>query len=195
MIIKNLIDLFKIQESFKMVNPFPLVLKNETELNSYDIEKLFKIFKNDFINSTAILNINNLNYPITVKPKNKCDCPFTGDSKPERFWHIITEKEFNTQKRNNPCPKDKEKNRKYSSSRAKRIHWIKQIIENSSDEHIKYFFEHNGEPTHFLWDTKRFYIVLIKHLGNTENLLVTAYPVHKNKNRNYKNRLNRYEKS
>jgi hypothetical protein len=177
------------------MSDLPLILKNESQLNSEDIETLFDIFQNDFITNITVLKINNTDYTITAKPHNQCDCPFVGENKPERFWHIITKKEFDTKKRNNPCPDDKEKNRIYCSSRAKRIHWIKQTIDNSSDEHIKYFFENNSEPTHFLWDTKRFYIVIIKHLGNSENLLVTAYPVHKNKYRDYKNRLNRYEKN
>ncbi|MEA3228490.1 MAG: hypothetical protein U9P38_05380 [Campylobacterota bacterium] len=137
----------------------------------------------------------NQEYTITVKPNNKCSCPFSKEPKPERFWHIITKKEYDSNKQNNPCPEDREKNRIYESARAKRIHWIKQTIDNIDDEHIKYFYENSGVPTHFIWDTKRFYIVLIKHLGKTENLLVTAYPVHKNKYRSYKSRFERYEKS
>ncbi len=171
----------------------PLMLKDETKLNSDDIEKLFQIFKRDFIDTQAILNINSKNYTITVKPEVNCDCPFSMDNKPERFWHIITKKEYDTKKKNNPCPDDKEKNRVYSASRAKRIHWIKQTIDNINNEHIKYFFEDYGEATHFMWDTKRFFIVLIKHLGSTDNLLVTAYPVYKNKYRDYKSRLKKYE--
>jgi len=173
----------------------PLALKNESQLNSDDIETLFCIFHNDFIANLTVFKNNSLDYTITTKPNNICNCPFLGENKPERFWHIITKKEFDTKKRNNPCPEDKEKNRVYCSARAKRVHWIKQTIDNSSDEHIKYFFENNDKPTHFLWDTKRFYVVLIKHLGNSENLLVTAYPVYKDKHRDYKNRLNRYERN
>ncbi len=33
---------------------------------------------------------------------------------------------------------------------------------------------------------KIFFMVLIKHLGKSQNLLVTAYPIHKNKYRDYK---------
>ena len=87
-----------------------------------------------------------------------------------------------------------EKQRAYCSARARRIHWIKEIIDAVGvEEHIKYFYEDNGAKTHFLWDTKRFYIVLIKHLGRSNNLLVTAYSVHKNKYRDYKRRLKKYE--
>lgn len=172
----------------------PLILSDETKLNTTDIEKLFQIFKKDFIESQTVLKISSVDYAITVKPNVVCNCPFSENEKPERFWHIITTKEFDCKKRNNPCPEDKEKNRVYSASRAKRIHWIKQTINNIEDEHIKYFFEDNGEPTHFIWDTKRFFMVLIKHLGKSQNLLVTAYPVHKNKYRDFKSRLNNYEK-
>lgn len=172
----------------------PLILSDETKLNEKDIEKLFQIFKSDFIDTQTVLTINSIKYVITVKPNVVCTCPFSLEKKPERFWHIITKKEFDCKKRNNPCPEDKEKNRMYSASRAKRIHWIKQTIDSVGQEHIKYFYEDNGEPTHFIWDTKRFFMVLIKHLGKSQNLLVTAYPVHKNKYRDFKSRLNRYEK-
>ena len=178
-----------------IVQDLPLILKDTTKINMADIETLYAVFKNDFIDNKVVLKIANINYTVTVKPNNKCSCPFTKEPKPERFWHIITTKEFDSKKRNNPCPADREKNRIYESARAKRIHWIKQTIDNISNQHIKYFYENNGVATHFIWDTKRFYIVIIKHLGKTENLLVTAYPVHKNKYRSYKSRLERYEKS
>lgn len=172
----------------------PLILSDETKLNSVDIEKLFGIFKQDFIDNQVVLKLSSVDYEITVKPNVVCNCPFSENKKPERFWHIITKKEYDSKKRNNPCPEDKEKNRVYSSPRAKRIHWIKQTIDNIDDEHIKYFFEDSDGPTHFIWDTKRFFMVLIKHLGKSQNLLVTAYPVHKNKYRDFKSRLNKYEK-
>ncbi|MGM0518371.1 MAG: hypothetical protein ACQERD_01865 [Campylobacterota bacterium] len=176
------------------MNELPLVLSDETKCNSKDIEALFEIFKNDFIDGVAILNLDKADYTITVKPDICCDCPYQKDKKPERFWHIITKKEFDTKKKNNPCPEDKEKNRAYDVARAKRIHWIKQTIENIDEEHIKYFCEGGKQLTHFLWDTKRFYIVLIKHLGKSKNLLVTAFPVHQNKYRDYKARLKKYKK-
>lgn len=171
----------------------PLVLQNETQLNVDDIKMLFGIFKSDFIDNIVTLNIQNKNYTITTKPNETCDCPFEMEAKPERFWHIITKKEFDKQKRNNPCPKDREKNRVFCPARAKRIHWIKQTIEDIGQDHIKYFCETDRQTTHFIWDTKRFYIVLVKELGKSQNLLVTAYPVHRNKYRDYKKRLKNYE--
>jgi hypothetical protein len=175
---------------------FPLVLTNASCLNGVDIERIFEIFKNDFMDNRVILTVEEIAYEITVKENVTCSCPFTGDSKPERFWHIITKKEFDAKKQNNPCSKDKEKKRVYCSFRARRVHWIKEIIDGfGKEEHIKYFCEDNGAKTHFLWDTKRFYIVLIKHLGRSNNLLVTAYSVHKNKYRDYQKRLKKYEKS
>ena len=176
------------------MNELPLVLNDETICNSQDIEVLFKVFKNDFIDETATLNLGGIDYNITVKPNVCCECPYGKEDKPERFWHIITTKEFNSKKKNNPCPDDKEKNRAYNVARAKRIHWIKQTIENINENHIEYFCEIGKQLTHFLWDTKRFYIVLVKHLGKSENLLVTAFPVHQNKYRDYKARLKKYKK-
>lgn len=175
---------------------FPLVLSDANCLNATDIEQIFTIFENDFIINRATLRIDNIDYEITVKENETCSCHYTGIDKPERFWHIITTKEFDSRKQNNPCSKDKEKKRAYCSFRAKRVHWIKEIIDGlSSEEHIKYFCEDNRTKTHFLWDTKRFYIVLIKHLGRSNNLLVTAYSVHRNKYRDYQKRLKKYEES
>jgi hypothetical protein len=176
-----------------MTDDLPLVLKDEANLNPHDIEHIFAIFKRDFIDNTCILKLKGIHYKITVKPARKCACPFENEKKPERFWHIVTKKEFDSKKRNNPCPEDREKNRIFCTARAKRIHWVKQTIENIDKMHVEYFFEDNIAPTHFLWDTKRFYMVLIKHLGSTNTLLVTAFPVHKNKYRDYKKRLKRYK--
>lgn len=173
-----------------MIDELPLILKDELNLNPQDIENVFSIFKRDFINNICILKIEEIEYIITVKPDNKCDCPFKNEKKPERFWHIVTKKEFDYQKRNNPCSEDREKNKTFCTARAKRVHWIKQTIQNIDKDHIEYFFE---DSTHFLWDTKRFYMVLIKHLGYTDTLLLTAFPVHKNKYRDYKKRLKRYK--
>jgi len=176
---------------------FPLVLSDASCLNSLDIEKIFTIFENDFIKNNIILAINGINYTITVKEEITCACPHSGVDKPERFWHIISKKENDSSKQNNPCRDVREKKRAYCSARAKRIHWIKETIDGllAKEEHIKYFSEDNGAVTHFIWDIERFYIVLIKHLGRSNILLVTAYPVHKNKYRDYKARLKKYEES
>lgn len=115
----------------------PLMLQNETALNSVDIKAIFAIFENDFITNTVLLS----GCPIDVKPDKKCRCPFGNGDKPERFWHIITEKEHNNKKKNNPCQDEPEKNRRYSPARAKRIHWIKPILESYADNpDIKIFF-------------------------------------------------------
>ena len=174
----------------------PLSLKNESCLNKIDIEELFKIFKNDFISNQAIFTLDEIDYIITVKELVTCNCPYGGKDKPERFWHIISKKELEQKKQNNPCRNDREKSRAYCPARAKRIHWIKETIDGfiKGEEHIKYFMEDKGSITHFLWDTKRFYIVLIKQLGKSGTLLVTAYPVYKNKYRDYRARLRKYEK-
>lgn len=181
------------------MDSLPLILSDSSYLNSLDIEHLFDIFKNDFMVNSAVLKLNTVEYSITVKENETCPCPNGGEAKPVRFWHIISTKEFDTRKQNNPCQKEREKQRAYCSARAKRVHWIKEIIDNVGvEEHIKYFYEDyedNGTRTHFLWDTKRFYIVLIKYLGQSDNLLVTAYSVHKNKYRDYKRRLRKYEES
>jgi hypothetical protein len=50
------------------VQDFPLMLSDEAKINKIDIEKLYQIFKNDFIDTQAVLKISSVDYIITVKP-------------------------------------------------------------------------------------------------------------------------------
>lgn len=177
---------------------FPL--KKKDVLNSEDIESLYQIFKQDFIDNTMMLTKGSTSYPIDVKVSVSCDCPFEGDKKEERFWHIITKKEDDNKKCNNPCPNAQEKNRIYCYARASRIHWIKYLIENWQDQigHplIKSYYQEHGtrKSRLIIWDMSKDFLIVIKKLDNIlERFLITSYIVHRNRKDRYKKELKRYE--
>jgi TusA-related sulfurtransferase len=172
------------------------ILNDVENFNKQTIEKLFEIFKRDFILNDTYLKKDNIQFLIDVKKNITCPCPFGGERKPERFWHLITNKKSNSRHKN-PCPFP-ENERKYDVARAKRIHWIKIIIDNwQNDEHIKYFYEKiNGKETLHIWHTKYDFLILIRKESNNSNrFLVSTFLIYKNQKHRYKNRLKRYEKS
>ena len=172
-----------------------IVLSNVELFNKQTIELLFEYFYNDFIHNNTYLTNGNKYYKIDVKKDKICNCQFNGNNKPERFWHIITKKENEKSKCNNPCPSP-ENRRIYDPARAKRIHWIKPIIEEwLSNPNIVHFYEKiKGKETLHIWHTKYdFVIILRKETHNSECFLVSTYLVHKNQKQRYKKRLKRYK--
>lgn len=173
-----------------------LALKDEEKLNEDDIERLYAIFKQDFIDDEISLSKNDVLYTICVNTSEVCPCPFRSTQKQKRFWHIITKSESNFKKRNNPCPDSQEKDRVFCKDRAKRIHWIKYLIENwQSQEEIRSYYQRHGRDWRLIiWDTARDFLVIIKKLDNSfERFLVTSYIVHGNKRNRYKKELRRYK--
>jgi hypothetical protein len=135
--------------------------------------------------------------PIDIKQDKICCCPFGKDDKPERFWHIITKRENDKKRCNNPCPTDREKNRTFCSARAKRVHLIKYIIEHiQTDSDINYFYQSKRRDHRLIiWHTKWSFLVILKKIGsNPQKFLVTSFIVHKNKVDRYKKEFKRYEK-
>jgi len=173
-----------------------IILNDVNNFTEETIEKLFSIFKKDFIDNHTYLTKNSISYLIDIKKEIVCPCPFGKKDKPERFWHLITN-EKSKSKHKNPCPFP-ENNRKYDVARAKRIHWIKIIIENwQKDEHIKYFYEIiNRKETLHIWHTKYDFLIIIRKESNSsDRFLVSTYLIYKNQRHRYKNRLKRYESS
>lgn len=178
---------------------FLLSLYNPSEFNSVDIEFLYDKFKEDFIINKAFLeNIQKgIKYKLTVKENILCECPFTGEKKPERFWHIITKEEINKKKKNNPCPNE-EIHRSYDSARAKRIHWIKIVINNwEINSDIVHFYEKKGTKSSLIiWHTKKDFVVVIRKLSNSsDKFLVTSYLVYKDSRKRFWNKFEKYKKS
>jgi len=99
-------------------------------LNRVGIEELFTIFKEDFMENETYLRKDTQDYFINVKKEICCPCPFGNINKPERFWHMVTKETQNRRVRNNTSSDEKEKKRTYDSARAKRIHWVKILIDS-----------------------------------------------------------------
>ncbi|WP_407498978.1 hypothetical protein [Acinetobacter baumannii] len=61
--------------------------------------------------------------------------------------------------------------------RATRICWIKEIIENYTDDHIKYFYSkhHTGKIRLYLWAYDHDFLVILQKLGRSESILVTSF--------------------
>lgn len=167
-------------------------------LNPITIEELFSIFKRDFIDNETYLTKEEQSYLINVKKEHCCPCPFDNTPKPERFWHIITKDEYNPRARNNPCLNNKEKNRKYDEARAKRIHWIKIIIDNwQSDEDIKHFYQRRGNKKNLIiWHTKRDFLIIIRKESNgSDRFLISSYLIFRSEIRRYEKQLKEYKEN
>jgi hypothetical protein len=167
-------------------------------LNVRGIEELFTIFKTDFIDNETYLTKDTQSYIINVKNENCCPCPFGNSPKPERFWHIITKDEYNPRARNSPCLNAKEKNCKYDIARAKRIHWIKIIIDGwQSDEDIKHFYQKRGNKRNLIiWHTKKDFLVIIRKESNSsDRFLISSYLIFRSEIRRYENQLKEYEET
>ena len=167
-------------------------------LNVTSIEELFAIFKKDFIDTQTCLAKYEQSFNINVKKENYCPCPFGKTPKPERFWHIITKDEYNPKARNNPCLNTKERNRKYDVARAKRIHWIKIIIDNwQSDEDIKHFYQRRGNKRNLIiWHIKRDFLVIIRKESNSsDRFLISSYLIFRSEIKRYEKQLKEYEEN
>jgi len=177
---------------------FILTSTSISTLNITGIETLFTIFKKDFIDNETYLIKDTQSYFINVKKDNCCPCPFGNTPKPERFWHIITKDEHNPRVRDNPCLNNKEKNRKYDVARAKRIHWIKIIIDNwQSDEDIKHFYQRRGNKVNLiLWHSdKDFLIIIRKESNSSDRFLISSYLIYRSEIRRYEKQLKEYEEN
>jgi hypothetical protein len=175
-----------------------LTLPTLLTLNEMGIEDLFAIFKKDFIDNKTHLSKGTQKYLINVKKDNCCPCPFGNSSKPERFWHIITKDEYNRRARNNPCLDAKEKNRKYDVARAKRIHWIKIIIDSwQTDENIKHFYQRRGNKVSLiLWHSEKDFLIIIRKESNSsDRFLISSYLIFRSEIRRYEKQLKEYEEN
>ncbi len=173
-----------------------MVLANVELFSAFTIERLYEIFKKDFIDSPLLLSSPHKSYVIDVGLSHTCKCPFGENPKQERFWHIITKTSNNRRDRGvNPCQAP-ENQRVYDAARAKRIHWIKPIIEQwLSDGDIVHFYERvNGKDTLHIWNKKLDFIVIIrKESRSSSRFLVSTYVVYRSQRQRYRKRWEKYE--
>jgi len=172
--------------------------KNIEDGNQEGIEELFEHFRRDFIENDTFLKKDGQYFFINIKKNIICPCPYRNkEDKPERFWHIISQKSDkikDSKIKKTPCKKE---NRKYDKARAKRIHWIKILIDNwLEDEDIKHYYQKDNKRNRYnllIWDRNRDFVVIIRKESNSsDRFLITSYIIHGNKKHKYKKEYEEY---
>lgn len=114
------------------------------------IPELFKIFKKDFIDNKTYF----MAYPVIVAP------PKNGETYPEVFWHIISQQTQKGSKSNNT--------RLIDYKCAKRLCWIKPIIQQYKDEQLtswrsKEFDKNTGKEIYkyYFWYKEGKFMVIL----------------------------------
>ncbi|MDC5133985.1 hypothetical protein OHW36_16360 [Acinetobacter baumannii] len=129
------------------------------------VDHFYYFFKRDFIDSNTHLE------QIYINPrKDELE-----DGKQKVFWHLTTRTDSVWQQ--NGKQKVKVVERYPDLKRATRICWIKEIIENYTDDHIKYFYSkhHTGKIRLYLWAYDHDFLVILQKLGRSESILVTSF--------------------
>lgn len=168
-------------------------LNNPNALNQQDIDIIYSIFKNDFIDNNTFLINGSISFLIDVDISNTCTCPNGNTDKQKTFWHIITKKINSNKPKNNPCLDDSEKNRTYCTYRAKRMPWIKYTIDNWNNASIvDHYYAENGRKL-ILWLKFRDFLVILKKIdGTTNKFLVSSYIIYSHELNNFRRKLKKY---
>lgn len=123
-------------------------------------EEMYHIFMNDFVNKPMTIN------DMTLKVnENKSKHPlFKG--KLDGFVHLVTRESKYSGKRN------------FDNQRANRIHWIRPILENVTNNRVKYFERINdkGIKQYHYWLKENDFLVILREI-KPDILLVTSFIV------------------
>lgn len=120
------------------------------------VEKIFEIFKNDFINFKPSYQ----NKPVLFDNRQI-------NNYPACFWHLITEDKIKD------CDRVSENN--ISLLRCERICWIKPIIENYTDQIVSVWENERKRKLNTIFLLENFdYVVILTNVKN-KFYLVTAY--------------------
>ena len=123
-------------------------------------------------------SINGINVKVKIHPFNnaKDNLPAHFSRYYEKFVHIITRKSDN---------KKGSKKREFIEERANRVHWMKPILENYTDNRISCFqsVENNGAIRDYFWFKAKKYIVILEEVI-PDYILITGFCVD-NKNKSY----------
>ncbi|MCK4441159.1 MAG: hypothetical protein KAU90_04085 [Sulfurovaceae bacterium] len=175
-----------------MSNSFVLELEN-INIDSIDATELFEVLYYDYFCVDFVDNKTYLNKTIYINPQsNKKD-----DGKEKSFWHLTSKTQSYQKKEGKRYITYTERLRDYS--RAKRLAWVKQIIENHDYEKIKLFYHKettNKKPIRlYLWHYQEDFVVILQKLGKSSSFLVTSfYITHDKKRRDYQKRYEIYVK-
>jgi hypothetical protein len=134
-----------------------LDIQEPTAKQSY---QMYGIFLNDFVRNPFCVNGKRLK----INENKSNHYLFRG--KIETFVHVVTRKSKYSGKRN------------FDKDRANKIHWIRPILENSSDKRIFYFEKINdeGKNQFYYWFKEKNFIVILRQVEPSV-LLVTAFCV------------------
>lgn len=137
------------------------------------IDDIYNIFSTDFFINRIIFEGKKVNIStklLNCKPEDNCqsleytcdNCPF--QNKFDIFNHIITGK-INTYRTPG----------KFQLERAKRVHWIKPIIDNYKNG-VLYFYKHTNKGIeHYFWLKTHKYIVIFIENKSQKCYLKTAF--------------------
>ena len=167
-------------------------LSEELEDVLEDLEDMFDDLSIDGPDSTQLYEMYGVfltdlvNNPIQIKGqvlkvnRNKSKHPFF-KGKMQGFEHIVTRESKIKNKRD------------FDRERANKIHWIKPIIENSSDSRIKYFEALNDKGLNqlFYWYEEKGFIVIIREV-NPDLVLITSFSVDKGGESNFRKMYNEF---
>jgi len=99
------------------------------------------------------------------------------DGKEMTFWHLITRTHQYTIKNGKKFETKKERLLDYD--RAKRLHWVKKIIENHLINEIKLFYKRESKGKKpirlYLWLYDKDFVVILQKLGKSSSFLVTSF--------------------
>ena len=127
----------------------------------------YEIFCQDFIQSQCFLNT------ILITPKCHNKLQKENLEIEESFWHIISRKNANL--------------RYFDEQRAKRIQWVRRIINDYNKPHIKmfYFYESDGRIRLYLWLYAHDFVVILEKITTKNNtaFIVTSFYVDNDKKR------------
>ncbi len=137
-------------------------------------EKLYNIFKNDFINNKCYFEGMEVEFD-----SRKIDSEYE-----EGFWHVVSNQYGQTK-------------RDPDYKRAKRLHWIKLIIENPNAENVIRFEEpviKNGKTINnkrkiYLWAKDVKFVVILQINYDEFCILLTAFKVYPKKGMEFEEKI------
>lgn len=164
---KNLIYLFLNQEVINVIKELPEFLPEMLSCNgNWKVveEKLYSIFKRDFIYNKTIFKGEQIDFD-----RRKID-----DDKEEIFWHLITKTDKKT------------KERLPDFRRAERLPWIKPIVLNDKNDFILFWEDWIKQRSFRIYFWIRLYdyvVILEKDHNRNFYILISAFHVDQHKRR------------
>ena len=126
------------------------------------VRTLHDIFERDFFTDGVMIDGERLEVkPYKYAGSDKDQLPEDYENFYEKFVHIITR----TVKASPWKPA--QSIREFCPTRANRIHWIRPILENSTDKRITRFqyMENDGTIRDYFWYRGKQYIVIVEHIS------------------------------